>query len=68
MLLFITKRVYEQIQAPKKFYVFENSAHSPLFQELEKGMELMKHIIKNILTLTNVGYNIYSMLVINNWI
>ena len=68
MLLFITKRVYEQIQASKKFYVFENSAHSPLFQELEKGMELMKNIIKNILTLTNVGHNIYSMLVINNWI
>ncbi len=38
----LQKAYYEQIQAPSKgFYTFENSAHSPLFEEPEKGVEIL---------------------------
>ena len=33
---------YEQIQAPvKAFYTFYDSAHSPLFEESEKAIEIL---------------------------
>lgn len=42
----LQKEYYEQIQAPiKEFYTFENSAHSPLFEEPEKGMEIMRKLL-----------------------
>ena len=42
----LQKEYYEQIQAPiKEFYTFENSAHSPLFEEPEKGMEILRRIL-----------------------
>ena len=38
---------YEQIDAPQKeFYVFENSAHSPIFEEPGKAAELFEEILK----------------------
>lgn len=43
----LQKEYYEQIQAPiKKFYTFENSAHSPLFEEAEKGMEILRKLLR----------------------
>jgi len=37
----LQKEYYEQIQAPMKaFYTFHNSAHSPLYEESEKAMEI----------------------------
>lgn len=43
----LQKEYYEWIQAPvKEFYTFENSAHSPLFEEPEKGMEILVEIVK----------------------
>lgn len=42
----LQKEYYEQIEAPvKEFYIFENSAHSPLFEESEKGMEILKKLL-----------------------
>lgn len=42
----LQKEFYEQIKAPvKRFYTFENSAHSPLFEEPDKGMEILKNDI-----------------------
>jgi pimeloyl-ACP methyl ester carboxylesterase len=38
----LQKAYYEQIQAPLKgFYTFENSAHSPLFEEPEKAVGIL---------------------------
>lgn len=38
----LQKEYYGQIQAPLKgFYTFENSAHSPLFEEPEKALEIL---------------------------
>ncbi|MEM5769143.1 MAG: alpha/beta hydrolase, partial [Bacillota bacterium] len=38
----LQKEYYEQIQAPLKgFYTFENSAHSPLFEEPEKALSIL---------------------------
>lgn len=38
---------YEHIESPiKKFYVFENSAHSPIFEEPEKALELIEEILE----------------------
>ena len=37
------KSYFEQLQAPLKgFYTFEQSAHSPLFEEPEKMREIMQ--------------------------
>lgn len=42
----LQKEYYEQLQAPvKEFYTFENSAHSPLFEEPEKGMEILRRLL-----------------------
>ncbi|VIF80195.1 alpha/beta hydrolase [Clostridioides difficile] len=39
----LQKEYYEQIQAPiKAFYTFNNSAHSPLFEEPEKAMNILQ--------------------------
>jgi pimeloyl-ACP methyl ester carboxylesterase len=39
----LTKSYFEQLEAPeKKFYLFENSAHSPLFEETEKVRRIME--------------------------
>lgn len=41
----LQKEYYEQIQAPEKeFYTFENAAHSPLFEEPEKAVQILKKI------------------------
>ncbi len=38
---------FEQIEAPiKEFYTFENSAHSPIFEEPEKALELIEKILE----------------------
>jgi len=38
---------YEYVKAPiKEFYVFENSAHSPIFEEPEKALELIEEILE----------------------
>jgi pimeloyl-ACP methyl ester carboxylesterase len=38
----LQKEYFEHIQAPlKAFYTFHNSAHSPLFEEAEKAMEIL---------------------------
>lgn len=38
---------YEQIDAPiKEFYVFENSAHSPIFEEPEEAAKLFEEILE----------------------
>lgn len=38
---------YEQINAPiKKFYVFNNSAHSPIFEEPEEASKLFEEILE----------------------
>ncbi len=38
----LQKEYFEQLQAPMKaFYTFDNSAHSPLFEEPEKAMEIL---------------------------
>ena len=43
----LAKEYFNQLQAPSKgFYTFEQSAHSPLFEEPEK----MQHIIEDIIT------------------
>ena len=43
----LQKEYYEQLNAPSKgFYTFENSAHSPLFEEPEKGLEILHKIIE----------------------
>lgn len=42
----LQKKYYEQIEAPLKgFYSFENAAHSPLFEEPETALAILKNII-----------------------
>ncbi|HKM35571.1 MAG TPA: alpha/beta hydrolase [Lachnospiraceae bacterium] len=42
----LQKQYYEQINAPeKKFYTFKESAHSPLFEEPEKAISILKNEI-----------------------
>lgn len=44
----LTKEYYEKLIAPEKaFYLFENSAHSPLFEEPEKVMKIIKEEVLN---------------------
>lgn len=41
----LQKEYFDYLEAPKKyFYTFENSAHSPLFEEPEKAEEIIKFI------------------------
>lgn len=43
----LQKEYYDYIEAPdKEFYSFENSAHSPLFEESDKAMEILKAIVE----------------------
>lgn len=43
----LQKAYFDQISAPQKaFYTFDNSAHSPLFEEPEKAMQIL---LKNVL-------------------
>jgi len=44
----LQEKYFDQISAPeKKFYTFENSAHSPLFEENEKALDIiLKDILK----------------------
>lgn len=43
----LQKEYYEQIDAPQKeFYTFENSAHSPLYEEKEKAKKILEEILK----------------------
>lgn len=47
----LQKEYFEFLEAPEKyFYTFENSAHSPLFEEPEKAEEIIKFIKSNIST------------------
>ena len=42
----IAKEYFDSLKAPvKRFYPFENSAHSPIFEEPEKFLGIMKEII-----------------------
>ncbi len=44
----LTKEYYEKLIAPEKaFYLFENSAHSPLFEEPEKVRKIIKEEVLN---------------------
>jgi len=39
---------YEVLEAPAKaFYLFENSAHSPMFEEPQLFIEILKEVLKN---------------------
>ena len=52
----LQKEYYAQIQAPLKgFYTFENSAHSPLFEEPDKAMGILTQDIVNG---TNIRLNV----------
>lgn len=43
----LQKEYFDFLNAPRKdFYTFENSAHSPLFEEPEKSEEIIKSIKK----------------------
>ena len=43
----LQKEYYEMIKAPMKgFYTFENSAHSPLFEEPQKGITILREDVK----------------------
>lgn len=43
----LQREYYEKIKAPeKKFYTFDNSAHSPIFEENEKAMKLLEEIVE----------------------
>jgi pimeloyl-ACP methyl ester carboxylesterase len=42
----IAKEYFDRLQAPvKKFYTFENSAHSPVFEEPEKFEKILNEIL-----------------------
>ncbi|MDO4188236.1 MAG: alpha/beta hydrolase [Lachnospiraceae bacterium] len=42
----LQKEYYEYIKAPaKEFYVFENSAHSPIYEDPERATEIFKMLI-----------------------
>jgi pimeloyl-ACP methyl ester carboxylesterase len=42
----VAKEYFDSLQAPlKKFYTFENSAHSPIFEEPEKFETILKEIL-----------------------
>ncbi len=42
----VARDFYEQLKAPhKEFFTFENSAHSPLFEDVERFNELIKRIV-----------------------
>ena len=42
----VSRAYYESLQAPyKKYVVFENSAHSPIFEEPERFHELMREVL-----------------------
>jgi pimeloyl-ACP methyl ester carboxylesterase len=42
----IAKEYFDSLQAPvKKFYSFENSAHSPIFEEPEKFDRILQEIL-----------------------
>jgi pimeloyl-ACP methyl ester carboxylesterase len=44
----LQKSYFEKVNAPKKgFYTFENSAHSPLFEEPESFIEIMVKDVLN---------------------
>ncbi len=44
----MAKEYYESIQAPVKgFYTFERSAHSPIFEEPEKMLEILQNDVMN---------------------
>jgi pimeloyl-ACP methyl ester carboxylesterase len=44
----LAKAYFEQLQAPLKgFYTFENSAHSPIFEEPEKVLEILREDVLN---------------------
>lgn len=43
----LQKEYYEQVEAPRKeFYIFENSAHSPVYEESEKAIQILMDIIE----------------------
>lgn len=45
----MSKKYLELLEAPVKgFYTFENSAHSPLYEEPEKVRKIMKEDVKNL--------------------
>jgi pimeloyl-ACP methyl ester carboxylesterase len=42
----IAKEYFDSLKAPvKKFFTFENSAHSPIFEEHEKFERILKEIL-----------------------
>ncbi len=48
----MTKEYLKQIEAPVKgFYLFKNSAHSPIFEEPNKVAQIVKSDILKILTI-----------------
>lgn len=43
----LARELYENLEAPDKaFYVFENSAHSPLWEENDKVLEVMRKYVR----------------------
>ena len=44
----LCREYYKKVNAPvKEFYSFENSAHSPLFEEHERFMDILKRDVLN---------------------
>jgi pimeloyl-ACP methyl ester carboxylesterase len=43
----LARAYFDRIEAPMKgFYTFENSAHSPLFEEPERALEILLHDVR----------------------
>lgn len=44
----VAKEYFDQLEAPqKKFFSFENSSHSPMFEETDKFYEVVEEVIKD---------------------
>jgi hypothetical protein len=44
----LAKEYFNQLEAPvKRFYTFDKSAHSPIFEESKKVMEILKKDVLN---------------------
>ena len=42
----VAKEYFDSLKAPlKRFYTFENSAHSPIFEEPDKFRSILKEIL-----------------------
>ncbi len=53
----VSRAYYESLRAPhKSFVVFENSAHSPIYEEPERFHELMRQVLADTRELSSTGH------------